>query len=151
MPKLEMTNMVMIQDKNTGKVLVQDRIKSWKGWSFPGGHVEENESFIDSAVREVKEETGLTVWNLKSCGVIHWLNNRSFDRYIVFLYKTSDFAGELMTECDEGKNFWVAIDKLINTPSENSTPKYLPMFLEDKYSEAFGSWNTDESWEIVYK
>ena len=41
MPKLEMTNMVMIQDKQTGKVLVQDRVKSWKGLSFPGGHIED--------------------------------------------------------------------------------------------------------------
>ena len=41
MPKLELTNMVMIQNEHTGKVLVQDRIKSWKGLSFPGGHIEE--------------------------------------------------------------------------------------------------------------
>ena len=85
MSKLEMTNMVMIRDKNTGKVLVQDTIKSWKGcWAFPGGHVEPVESFVDSAVREVKEETGLDIRNLKSCGVVNWLNNKTFDRYIVF-------------------------------------------------------------------
>lgn len=35
MSKNELTNMVMIQDKNTGRVLVQDRVKSWKGLSFP--------------------------------------------------------------------------------------------------------------------
>jgi len=150
-PKLEVTNMVMIQDKRTGKVLVQDRVKSWKGLSFPGGHIEDNESIVDSAVREIKEETGLEVWNLKSCGIIHWLNNKTFDRYLVFLFKTGDYSGELITECDEGKNLWITIDELRNTPSENQTPQYLPMFLEDKYSEAFGSWNDDEPWEIVYK
>jgi 8-oxo-dGTP diphosphatase len=57
--------MVMIQNKHTGKVLVQDRVKSWKGLSFPGGHVENGESFYDCAVREVKEETGLEVRDLK--------------------------------------------------------------------------------------
>ena len=36
MPKLEMTNMVMIQDKQTCKVLVQERVKSWKGLSLSG-------------------------------------------------------------------------------------------------------------------
>ncbi|MDD4494287.1 MAG: NUDIX domain-containing protein [Eubacteriales bacterium] len=56
MPKNEFTTMVMIQDKHTGKVLVQNRVKSWKGLSFPGGHVENGESFYDCAVREVKEE-----------------------------------------------------------------------------------------------
>lgn len=152
MPKNEFTTMVMIQDTATGKVLVQDRVKSWKGLSFPGGHIEDGESFYDCAVRETKEETGLDVYNLKSCGFIHWLNKTTFERFMVFLYKTTDYSGELITECDEGRNFWITIDEMRNTPSENQMPKnYLPMFLEDKYSEAFGPWKDDEPWEIVYK
>ena len=152
MPKIEMTNMVMIQDRQTGKVLVQDRVRSWKGLSFPGGHVEDNESIVDSAVREVKEETGLDVCNLKSCGIVHWLNRKAHDRFMVFLYKTTDYSGELIAESDEGRNFWITVDEMRNTPSENQMPKnYLPMFLEGKYSEAFGPWKDDEPWEIVYK
>lgn len=113
MPEVELTNIVMIQDKTTGKVLVQERIKSWKGLSFPGGHVDEGESLVDSAIREINEETGLDVKNLKSCGVVHWNNkNKTFDRYIVFLYKTADFEGDLITEMDEGKNYWISIDEL---------------------------------------
>lgn len=151
MPKLELTTMVMIQDPNTQKVLVQDRIKSWKGLSFPGGHVEQGESFVDCAVREIKEETGLTICNLKSCGVIHWMNNQTFDRYIVFLYKTTEFSGELLTDTKEGKHFWMDIDDLKRQPSTNDFDKYFPMFFEGSYNEAFGAWNDDEQWEIVYK
>ena len=152
MQKNEFTTMVMIQDKTTGKVLVQDRVKSWKGLSFPGGHLEDGESFYDCAVREVKEETGLDVYNLKSCGIVHWLNKKTFERFMVFLYKTTEYSGELIAECDEGCNFWITIDEMRNTPSENQMAKnYLPMFLEDKYSEAFGPWDDDEPWEIVYK
>ena len=151
MSKITLTNMVMIQNKDTGEVLVQDRIISWKGLSFPGGHIEDGESIVDSAVREVQEETGLTPHNLKFCGVIHWHNDKNFDRYLVFLFKTSDYTGDLMSECNEGRNFWITLEEFINTPSENQAQKYLPVFLEDKYSEAFGSWNDDGSREIVYK
>ena len=152
MPKNEFTTMVMIQDKTTGKVLVQDRIKNWKGLSFPGGHLENGESFYDCAVREVKEEMGLDVYNLKSCGIVNWLNKKTFDRFMVFLYKITDYSGELVAECDEGRNFWITVDEMRNTPSENQMAEnYLPMFLEDKYSEAFGPWDDDEPWEIVYK
>ena len=38
MPKLEITNMVMVQNPQTGQVVVQQRVKSWAGISFPGGH-----------------------------------------------------------------------------------------------------------------
>ena len=151
MPKVELTNMVMIQDKTTGKVLVQERIKSWKGLSFPGGHVDEGESFVDSAIREIKEETGLDIKNLKSCGTFHWSNNKTFDRYIVFLYNTVDFKGELITEMDEGKNYWVSINELKAQRTTNDFHYYFPMFFEDGFNEAFGSWNNDELWEIVYK
>ena len=152
MSKNEFTTMVMIQDAATRKVLVQDRVKNWKGLSFPGGHIEDGESFYDCAVRETKEETGLDVYNLKSCGIVHWLNKTTFERFMVFLYKTTEYSGELIAECDEGRNFWITVDEMRNTPSENQMPKnYLPMFLEDKYSEAFGPWKDDESWEIVYK
>ena len=151
MPKIELTNMVMIRDAATNRVLVQDRVKNWKGLSFPGGDIEENESIVDSAVREVKEETGLDVRNLKPCGVIHWLNNRTHDRYLVFLFKTADYSGELIAESEEGRNLWMTIDELRAAPSDNGMPDYLPMFLGGGYCEAFGSWNDDEPWEMVYK
>lgn len=151
MPKIELTNMVMIQDNKTGKVLVQDRIKKWKGLSFPGGHVEEGESFVDSAIREIKEETGLNIANLESCGVIHWCNNTTYDRYIEFLYKTTDFSGELLSETEEGKVFWILPEEIEKRQHSNNFDKYLPMFLENKYNEGFGSWNDDGPNEIVYK
>ncbi len=150
--KNEFTNMVMITDPATGKVLVQERVKSWKGYSFPGGHVETGESFVDSAVREIKEETGLSVSKLVSCGVIHWAHNVRGDRYIVFLYKTSTFTGDLLVGTDEGKIFWMDIDELKKSDklSENFE-KYIPMFLADEFSEAYGYWNENEPQIIVYK
>ena len=150
----ELTNMVMIQDENTGKVLVQQRIKSWKGLSFPGGHVEDNESFLDSAIREVKEETGLDIYSLKPCGIIHWSNQDTFERYLVFLYKTTHYSGTLLQETEEGKVFWENLETLQQTSSPNSFEKYLPMFLNDAYNEAFCCWDANSpetEWKIIYK
>ena len=69
-------NMYMIEDKATGRVLVQHRLPKatnpWCGLTFPGGHVEAGESITASTVREIREETGLTVSNLRMCGVGKW-------------------------------------------------------------------------------
>ena len=143
--------MVMIEDKNTGKVLVQERVKSWCGLTFPGGHVEPGESFVDSAAREVKEETGLEVRNLQSCGIIHWAHNKTFERYIVFLYKTSDFSGELLDATDEGRIFWIDPAEFKNYKLSENFDRYLPMFLDGNHSEAYASWNEDDPQIITYK
>lgn len=159
MAKLEITNMVMVQDKSTGKVIVQERIKSWCGVSFPGGHVENGESIYDSAVREIKEETGLTIENLKYCGIIYWFNNVTEDKYFVHLYKTTDYSGEKLQETEEGRVFWTSIEELYNMNLSSNFREYLPVFLEDRYSEAFCSWNDDMNvdltkpnpWGIIYR
>lgn len=149
--KTELTNMVMVEDIANGTVLVQERIKSWTGLSFPGGHVEAGESFVDSAVREIKEETGLEIKNLKPCGIIHWIHKIRKDRYIVFLYKTTDFSGELLDATDEGKVFWIKPDELKNQKLAVCFEKYLPMFLSNDYSEIYAVWCENEPDIIEYK
>jgi len=144
------TNMVMITDRSTGKVLVQCRTQNWKGPAFPGGHVEPRESFTDSAIREVKEETGLTIWNLRLCGQMHWVNMDNDERYIVNLYKTEDFNGELISMHEEGENKWMTLDEFRNAPSENTAVQYLPIFMGE-YNEAFCAWRENEPYKLEYR
>lgn len=149
--RIEFTNMVMLEDKKTGKVLVQERTKSWTGLSFPGGHVEPFESITDSARREVKEETGLDVRSLHQCGVIHWVHRVRGDRYIVFLYKTDDFSGDLLSATDEGRVFWISPDELKSRKLSKNFASYIPMFFDDGISEAYGLWSEDEPDTLIYK
>ncbi len=148
--KVELTNMVMVEDKAKGKYLFQERIKYWKGVTFPGGHIEPGESFVDSAIREVKEETGLDIRNLQHCGVIHWCNKDTDERYLVFCYKTCDYSGELLEATDEGRVFWATAQEAAAMPQAENFDRYIDMFLAE-HNEAFGLWRDGEDMTIIYK
>lgn len=121
---VELTNMCMIYD-NQGNVLVEERlVHNSKGLIFPGGHVESNESVADSLIREIQEETGLTISNLQFCGIKDWIE---FDgsRYMVFLYKTNTYSGNIQSS-SEGEIFWMPLKEL----KKKETLWHLDMMLE---------------------
>lgn len=159
MAEIEITNMIMIQNPDTKEVLVQRRIKYWCGITFPGGHIENGESIYDSAVREVKEETGLDVKNLKPCGIVHWHNTETDDKYFVHCYKTTEYSGKLIDKTDEGEVFFTSPDELKELKLSPNFDKYLTLFLNDEYSEIFCNWNEkmkencigEPDWDFQYR
>ena len=130
--EIELTNMCLICDGN--KVLVQEKVGT-KGLVFPGGHVEEGESLLESVVREMKEETGLTIENPKVCGFKDWIQEDG-TRYIVLLYKTHKFTGELKSS-DEGRVFWIDRADIDSANFIWNMKELLEIFDTDLYSEFF--------------
>ena len=130
--EIELTNMCLICDGN--KVLIQEKVGT-KGLVFPGGHVEEGESLLESVVSEMKEETGLTIENLKICGFKDWIQEDG-TRYIVLLYKTDKFTGELKSS-DEGRVFWIDRADIDSVNLIWNMKELLEIFDTDLYSEFF--------------
>ena len=74
-------------------------------WIGVGGKFEDKESPEECLLREVKEETGLTLTSWKLRGIVTFVSDRWVTEYM-FLYTADGFEGE-MTACDEGKLRWV--------------------------------------------
>ena len=105
---VELTVLCLIQDGN--RLLLQNRVKEdWKGYTFPGGHVEPGESFVDAVKREMKEETGLDIINPQLVGIKQFPIENG--RYIVLLFKATEFRGDVVSS-EEGEMEWVEKDML---------------------------------------
>lgn len=109
---VELTVLCLVE--NEDKILIEDRVKgSWTGSSLPGGHVEPGETIVEAVIREIKEETGLDITGPRLAGVKDFPIDNGVDngRYIVFLFRTDSFTGELRSS-DEGCVRWVSRDSL---------------------------------------
>ena len=145
--EVELTNMCMICD-GRGNVLVQNKKgnSAWHGWNFPGGHVEQGEFVTPSVIREIREETGLTIEAPKLCGIKEFHKEQDGKRFIVFLYATNRFSGELRSS-DEGEVFWYPLSELKRSKDlADGFLEMLPVFTSEEISEVF---YTDD-WDTVF-
>lgn len=104
-----LTNMCLVEN-NQGQFVMQLRRPeryAWSGAALPGGHVEPGESLHDSVIREIYEETGLTIEAPRLVGIKHFHTRGDGVRYLVFLYWTKTFKGELR-DSHEGEVVWVS-------------------------------------------
>jgi len=79
-------------------------------WIGIGGHFEAKESPEDCLLREVKEETGLTLTSYRFRGIVTFMTD-TYDTEYMCLYTADGFEGELI-ECNEGTLEWVPKSKL---------------------------------------
>ncbi len=129
---VELTNMCMVYDGD--RILLQHETKpDWPGFAFPGGHVEAGESLTESVIREIREETGLTISHPVLCGVKTWPFEDG-GRYMVLFFKTNEFSGEL-TSSAEGEMRWVKLSEVDSLPLCEDFREMLEIFLREDLSE----------------
>ena len=130
---IELTNMCMLR-RSDGRVLVQNRLDpNWGGLTFPGGHVEPGESLVDSVIREMQEETGLTIHNPRLIGTKSWIKDDG-SRYLVLLYVASEYEGELHSS-EEGDVRWMTIDEMRAGNLVDGMELYFRVYLDGDVSE----------------
>ena len=83
-------------------------------WVGIGGKFEPGESPEDCALREVREETGLTMRSWSYRGIVTFVSDEWGTEYM-HLFHSTDFSGELR-DCDEGELEWVDKERLLTLP-----------------------------------
>lgn len=141
---VELTVLCLIH-KN-GRYLLQDRIKNdWKGYTLPGGHIEPGESIVDAVIREMQEETGLTIRHPHLCGVKQFPLEEG--RYIVFLFETEEFEWDLRSS-EEGTMHWIDERELSKVNLVEDFEDLIEVMLDDELME-FQYVIEDGEWLVI--
>ncbi len=131
--RVSFMNMCMICDGN--QVLALDKVTgNYTGTTFPGGHVEAGETFAESVVREVWEETGLRIKNPVLRGIYHWYRDGA--HCVGLLYRTDSFEGELKSS-EEGRVYWISRKEYEKKHLAVGMPRVLKIMDDDSLTECY--------------
>ena len=113
---MKLATLCYIIDKKKNSTLMLHRIKKVNDyhqgkWNGLGGKLDKGESPEECAIREIKEESGLTVKNPLLKGFITFPDFDGVDDWYVFVYSFNEFEGQLI-DSPEGKLEWISTDKL---------------------------------------
>ena len=114
-----MKNTTLCYIEQGDKYLMLHRIKKVNDlnhdkWIGLGGKFEENESPEDCLVREIKEESGLTLTSWRYRGIVTFVSDEWEGEYM-HLFTADGFSGQ-MTDCDEGALEWIEKSRLLSLP-----------------------------------
>jgi 8-oxo-dGTP diphosphatase len=93
-----------------------------------GGHIERDEDPFTSALREVKEESGLDVHDLRLRGVYN-IDSGESTGIVLFIFTAQASSAALDHECDEGTLHWVLVDQVQALDLVEDLPLILPRVL----------------------
>ena len=118
-----------------GKYLMLHRVKKENDLNKDkylgvGGHFEYGESPDECLIREVKEETGLTLTDYKARGIVTFVYGVDIVEYM-HLFTAEGFEGE-MIDCDEGELVWIPIEDVCNLPIWEGDKEFFKLLNETK-------------------
>ena len=143
---IELTVLCLI--RRGSQILLQNRVKAdWAGYTLPGGHIEPGESVVDAVIREMKEETGLTIAAPRLCGVKQFPIDDG--RYLVFLFVADQFEGTLCSSA-EGEMEWVERDHIAQYATVSDLEEMLQVMEREDLTEFQYILNEDQ-WTAVLR
>ena len=139
--EVKLYTMCVIRDEDRILLMNRPSENGFPGWIAAGGKVDFPESLTEGAIREVKEETGLTVSNLIYKGLDEFVDVNERYRYMVFNYITDTFEGDLLDNPPEGELRWIPLDELVHYPMQDWFRERLTYFFEDGTFEIYALWD----------
>ncbi|QQS36057.1 MAG: 8-oxo-dGTP diphosphatase [Ignavibacteriales bacterium] len=137
---MKLATLCYVIDKKQNKTLMIHRVKKENDyhegkWNGLGGKLEKTESPEDCVIREVKEESGLTIESPRMHGFITFpLFDGKHDWY-VFIFTAENYSGELI-DSSEGNLEWIPNDKVTSLNLWDGDKIFLEWLYQEKFFSA---------------
>jgi 8-oxo-dGTP diphosphatase len=137
---MKLATLCYVMNKNNKTTLMIHRIKKENDyhegkWNGLGGKFEAGESPEECAVREIKEESGLTVKSPRMHGFITFPKFDQVDDWYVFIFTAEVYEGKLI-DSPEGKLEWIPYDKVTELNLWEGDKIFLEWLYQDKFFSA---------------
>jgi len=137
---MKLATLCYVMDNKINKTLMIHRIKKVNDyhegkWNGLGGKFNEGESPEDCVIREIKEESGLTITNPRLHGFISFPQFDGKDDWYVFIFTAIEFSGRLI-DSSEGKLEWIPNDKLVELNLWDGDKIFLEWLFQEKFFSA---------------
>lgn len=100
-------------------------------WIGVGGHAEADEDAEMCLLREVKEETGLTLTSYKFRGLVTFISDKVAEPELMCLFTADGFTGELIP-CTEGDLHWIEKKRVLELPTWEGDAIFLKLLLQEE-------------------
>ena len=130
---MKITTLCYIEKDNCYLMLLRNKKKDDPNegkWIGVGGKAEKGESPDECMLREVFEETGLTLTDYRFLGIITFISDTWEDEYMM-LYKGISFDGTLRADCDEGQLRWIPKEDILQLPLWEGDRLFLSKMLKN--------------------
>ena len=123
-------------ENHKGEYLMLHRVKkehdvNQDKWIGVGGKFEGNESPDECLLREVREETGLTLTDFRFRGVVTFLTDGGWEGEYMYLFTATGWTGELAGDCAEGDLEWVPKEQVADLPIWEGDKIFLRLLAEE--------------------
>lgn len=120
-----------------GEYLMLHRVKKKNDvnqdkWIGVGGKFEGDESPDECLLREVREETGVTLTRWRFRGVVTFLTNGGWEGEYMYLFTADGWEGEFVDTCSEGDLEWVAKEAVPDLPVWEGDRIFLRLLAEGR-------------------
>lgn len=127
------------KEKSCGCIIIENEkvllVKENKGhWGFPKGHIEQNETEEETAIREVKEETNLNIEiDPKKRYVIEYVTDKGNLKEVIF-FIAKKVTGEIIAQESEIESIkWLNFDEAMNAITYDNTKILFKKVLEEQH------------------